>query len=642
MPGKTTAPHGSWRSPIHAAQIASAGIRLSQPEISGNAVYWKELRPAEGGRCVIVRRDAGAATDIVPAPFNVRTRVHEYGGGAYFVAGETVFFSNFADQRLYRVDRGGTPQPVTAKADMRYADGSMDKRRKRILCVREDHTAKRREAVNAIVAINLNETGASEVLVSGNDFYAAPRLSPDGTCLAWLTWNHPHMPWDAAELWVAPVREDGSLGEAHHVAGGPAESAVQPAWSPEGVLYFVSDRTNWWNLYRFRGGRVEPVVQMAAEFAFPQWVFRMSAYAFVDARTIVCTYGQNGLWHLAAVDTTTDSLSLIETPFTAITDIRAGDGRAFFVGGSPAESPALVQMDIKSGHIEVLRRSSTVTVDPEYISEPEAIEFPTENGLSSHGLFYRPKSPAFAAPPEEKPPLLVMIHGGPTSATTTALRLGIQYYTSRGIAVLDVNYGGSTGYGRAYRERLYGQWGVVDVDDCVNGALYLAERGLVDRKRLAITGGSAGGYTVLSALTFRNTFNAGASHFGVSDCEALAEDTHKFESRYLDTLIGPYPEMRDLYIERSPIYHIEGLCCPVIFFQGLEDKIVPPNQAEKMVDALRARGVPVAYVSFGGEQHGFRKAASIQRALEGEFYFFSKVFGFELADPVAPVEIHNL
>jgi len=642
MPPVTTAPYGSWQSPVSAGDIASAGLRLSQPEIAGDVVYWKELRPAEGGRCVIVKREGETTGDVVPAPFNVRSRVNEYGGGAYFLSDRTVLFSNFADQRIYRIDGDAGPRPVTPEAGVRYADGMVDGARDRIICVREDHTVPGREPVNSIVAIDLDNPGTGEALVSGNDFYAAPRLSPDGAQLAWLTWNHPSMPWDAAELWLSSVSGNGILGEACRVAGGAAESVVQPEWSPDGELYFVSDRTDWWNLYRFRKGRVEPVTEMEAEFARPLWQFRMSSYAFAGRNRIVCAYTQSGVWRLATVDTTTRELRPIETPYNTIADLAATDTHAVFIGGSPGEAPALVRLDLDDGAIEVLRRSSTLAVDRAWISAPQAIEFPTENGATSHGLFYAPRNPDCAAPAGEKPPLLVMIHGGPTSATSAWLRPGIQYYTTRGMAVLDVNYGGSTGYGRAYRERLYGQWGVVDVEDCVNGARHLAERGWVDGQRLAITGGSAGGYTVLSALTFRDAFHAGASHYGVSDCEALARDTHKFESRYLDTLIGPYPERRDLYVERSPIHHVERLSCPVIFFQGLEDRIVPRDQAEKMAAALRDRGIPVAYVPFEGEQHGFRKAENIRRALEAELSFFSRVFGFELADPVEPVAIDNL
>jgi dipeptidyl aminopeptidase/acylaminoacyl peptidase len=521
----------------------------------------------------------------------------------------------------------------------------MDRRRNRIICVREDHTASDREAVNTIVAIRLDgDEDAGTVLVSGNDFYSSPRLSPldGGTRLAWLTWNHPNMPWDGTELWVAELAADGSLGRAERVAGGSDESIFQPEWSPDGDLHFVSDRTGWWNLYRWRAGRAEPLCPMEAEFGRPAWLFGGSTYAFESAERIVCAYIERGMSRLASLDTRTLKLEPIETLYTDIARVQAQPGHVLFIGGSPTEPFSVVRLDLATRRHEVLRRSDNVTVDDGYLSQPLAIEFPTENGLTAHAFFYPPHNRDYAAPPGEKPPLLVMSHGGPTSAVSTTLNLGIQYWASRGIAVLDVNYGGSTGYGRAYRERLKGQWGIVDVDDCVNAARYLVARGEVDGNRVAIRGGSAGGYTTLAALTFRDFFKAGASHFGVSDLEALAKDTHKFESRYLDGLVGPYPERRDLYVERSPIHFTHRLSSALILFQGLEDAVVPPAQSEKMFEAVRAKELPVAYLAFEGEQHGFRRAENIKRTLDAELYFYSKVFRFDLADPVEPVHIENL
>jgi dipeptidyl aminopeptidase/acylaminoacyl peptidase len=646
MPEQKVAPYGSWTSPITADSIASATITLGQIALDGEDVYWSELRPTEGGRVVVVRRSPdGRTTDVTAAPFNARTRVHEYGGGAYAVADGTVYFSNFADQRLYRQDPGATPRPLTPATDLRYADGVIDRARGRIICVREDHTDPSREAVNTLVSVALNATTGDDrghVLVSGNDFYSSPRLSPDAARLAWLTWNHPNMPWDGTELWVAEVAADGSLVRSERVAGGVDESIFQPEWSPDGVLHFVSDRTGWWNLYRLRDGRVEPLYEMEAEFGQPQWVFGASTYGFAVDGRIICAYTQRGTWQVAGLDVATHRLQPIDTPYSTIGEVRVAPGRAVFRGGSATEPLSIVRLDPDTGRCEVLRRSSEVTVDPGYVSIPEAIEFPTAHGLTAHGFFYTPRNRDYTAPSGERPPLLVKSHGGPTSATSTAFNLGIQYWTSRGIAVLDVNYGGSTGNGRAYRQRLDGQWGIVDVDDCVNGARYLAQRGLVDGSRLAIDGGSAGGYTTLCALTFRDAFKAGASYFGVSDAEALAKETHKFESRYLDRLIGPYPAQHDLYRARSPIHFADRLSCPTIFFQGLEDRVVPPNQAERMVEVLRARGVPVAYLAFEGEQHGFRRAETIKRSLEAEIYFYSRVFGFDIADPVEPVPIENL
>ena len=637
------ASYGSWKSPITSDLIVSETIGLGQIALDGQDVYWIEQRPTEGGRYVIVRRTPdGRTTDVTPPPFNARTRVHEYGGGAFTVADGTIYFSNFADQRLYRQDPGAEPRPITPEADLRYADGVFDRRRGQMICVREDHTDPGREAVNTIVSLDLEGDDDGQVLVSGNDFYSSPRLSPDGSRLAWLTWNHPNMPWDGTELWVGELGGDGSLIQTERVAGGAAESIFQPEWSPDGVLHFVSDRTGWWNLYRWRDGQVEPVVEMEAEFGLPQWVFGLSTYAFESADRILCAYTRQGTWRLASLDTATGELEPIETPYTQIGGLRAAPGRVVFLAGSPTEPTSVVQLDLATRRFEVLRRSSEIEIDAGYLSTPQEIEFPTERGLTAHAFFYAPQNRDYAAPPGERPPLLVIIHGGPTAATSSTLNLGIQYWTSRGLAVLDVNYGGSTGYGRAYRQRLEGQWGVVDVDDCVNGARYLVEQGTVDGNRLAIRGGSAGGYTTLSALTFRDVFKAGASYFGVSDLEALTKDTHKFESRYLDRLVGPYPERRDLYRQRSPIHFTQRLSCPMILFQGLEDKVVPPDQAETMFEAVRAKGLPVAYLPFEGEQHGFRRAENIKRALDAELYFYSKVFGFELADAVEPVPIENL
>ncbi|TMA53000.1 MAG: S9 family peptidase [Deltaproteobacteria bacterium] len=636
------APYGSWKSPITSELIVSATIGLGQVALDGEDVYWIEMRPTEGGRNVIVRRTPdGRTTDVTPSPFNVRTRAHEYGGGAFVVRDGTIYFAHFADQRLYRQAGDAAPQPLTPAADLRYADGVLDRRRNRTIWVHEDHSVTGREAVNTLVSLDL-AGGDGQVLVSGNDFYSSPRLSPYGSRLAWLTWNHPNMPWDGTELWVGEFRADGSLGHSERVAGGGDESIFQPEWSPDGVLHFVSDRTGWWNLYRWRDGRIEPLCEKAAEFGRPQWVFGMSTYVFVSGGCLIGAYTEQGTWHLARLDTETQKLDLIETPYTEIWDVRAASGRVVFGAGSPTEPASVVQLDLATQQLAVLRRSSTIALDAGYLSIPQAIEFPTEQGRTAHALFYAPRNRDYSAPPGERPPLLVKSHGGPTSAAATTLNLGIQYWTSRGIAVLDVNYGGSTGYGRTYRRRLAGQWGVVDVDDCVNGARFLVERGEVDGKRLAITGGSAGGYTTLCALTFRDFFKAGASYYGISDLEALVQETHKFESRYEESLIGPYPERRDLYRARSPIHFTDRLSCPLIFFQGLEDKIVPPNQAELMVAALRAKGLPVAYVPFAGEQHGFRRAENIKRALDAELYFYSRVFGFALADPVEPVPIENL
>jgi dipeptidyl aminopeptidase/acylaminoacyl peptidase len=635
-------PYGSWTSPISADVIASESLRLLEISLDGQTTTWIEMRPAEDGRYAIVRHGAdGSRADAIPTPFSARTQVHEYGGGAYVCDGETLYFSNWKDQRLYRQEPSGEPQPITADVDARYADGVVDRRREQILCVREDHRGPG-EPVNSIVGVPLRGRGEPEILVSGNDFYAAPRLSPDGTLLAWLTWNHPNMPWHGTELWVGELQEDGSLAHEERVAGGPQESIFQPHWSPDGTLYFVSDGTNWSNLYRLSEGQSEQVVDMPAEFGRPQWVFGMSTYDFASAERMICSYTQDGLWYLASLDLETLELTQIDVPYTDISYVRAAPDRAVFCGGSPTEPRSIVELDLSTGTTRVLRRSSRVPVGRDYLSRPRAITFPTGDELTAYGFHYRPQNPDCDGPPDARPPLLVISHGGPTSATDSTLDLAIQYWTSRGISVLDVNYRGSTGYGRRYRQRLDGNWGVADVEDCVNGARFLVERHEADGARLLIRGGSAGGYTTLQALTTRQDFAAGASYYGVSDLRALTEETHKFESRYLDRLIGPYPEQRELYRERSPIHHADRISCPVIFLQGAEDRVVPPEQAEIMVDALREKGLPVAYLLFEGEQHGFRRAETIKRALEAELSFYAQVLGFDLMEAIDPVEIDGL
>ena len=637
-----TAPYGAWRSPITAEVITGKRVGVVSPRIDGEDVYWIENRPAEAGRSVVVRRAAdGTIADAIPSGFNARTRVHEYGGGAYAVRDGVLIFANFADTRLYRVVGDGPPRPITPEGALRYADAIFDPDRARLITVREDHSGDG-EAVNTIVALDPegDESGGM-VLASGADFYSSPRLSPGGRRLAWLQWNHPNMPWDGSELWIGEIGEDGTISSSEMIAGGPDESIFQPEWAPDGTLYFVSDRTGWWNLYRRGGEGDEAVAPMDAEFGRPQWVFGMATYAFLDAGTILTTYTRDGTWHLATIDTESGRLTPIETPFTEIDEPFAAGGSAVLIAGSPTLATAIVRYDPVSGTFETLKRSLDIEIDRGYLSIPTPVEFPTENGLTAHGFLYLPKNQDFAAPEGELPPLLVQSHGGPTSATSTALSLPVQFWTSRGFAVLDVNYGGSTGYGRPYRQRLNDAWGIVDVDDHVNGARYLIERGLIDPERTAIRGWSASGYTTLATLAFRDFFRAGASHFGISDLETMTTDTYKFESRYLDGLIGSYPDRKDIYMERSPIHHLEGFTRPLILFQGSEDTVVPPDQAETLYEAMAARGLPVALMVFAGEGHGFRRAENIRRALEGELDFYGQVFGFTPHGEIEPVSIAN-
>ncbi|MBO0782948.1 MAG: S9 family peptidase [Ktedonobacteraceae bacterium] len=645
--GPIVAPYGSWISSITTDLIVSDTIRLGLLTLDGEDIYWIEGRPSEGGRNVIVQRKGdGTVIDITPAGFNARTRVHEYGGGDFTVHNGTVYFANFVDQRLYRQAPGSEPEPMTPAGQLRFADMVVDQPRGRLICVCEDHSDTGREATNKLVGVPLEGDGDIQILSEGYDFYASPRLSPDGKRLCWQSWNHPNMPWDGCELCVGELDDHGLVSRATRVAGGLQESIFQPEWSPDGVLHFISDRTGWWNLYHWHNGAVEPLYERDAEFGRPQWVFGLSTYSFVAPDRLICWYGDKEGSHLAYLSTGTlpAQLTPIDLPYTSMNNIRASisGGYVIFIGATPTSAAAVVRLDLASGRYEEVRSTSSIKLDPSLISVAQAIEFPTNGGLTAYAYYYAPHNPDYRAPEDEKPPLLVISHGGPTSATASMLSLGIQYWTSRGFAVLDVNYGGSAGYGRAYRERLKGQWGVVDVHDCSNGALYLVERGLADRQRLAIRGGSAGGYTTLCALVFLQTFQAGASHFGVSDLGMLVRDTHKFESRYLFSLIGPYPEQQELYQQRSPINHTHRLYCPIIFFQGLEDRVVPPNQAESMVEALKNKKLPVAYVAFEGEQHGFRRAENIKRSLEAELYFYGRVFNFKLAESVEPVEIENL
>ncbi len=536
------AQYGAWKSPITSDLIVSQTIGLGQIYLDGEDIYWVEGRPAEKGRNVIVRRTTdGQILNLLPSPYNARSLVHEYGGGAYLVNLRKIYFANFTDQRLYQQTDPSEPQPLTPATNWRYADGIIDQQRGRLICVREDHNTTAKEPVNTIVSINLLNGEDIQVLVAGEDFYSSPRLHPDGNQLCWLSWNHPNLPWDGTELWVGALNQDGSLGATHLVAGGVNESICQPEWSPDGILHLISDRTGWWNLYRWEPNQtidLEPLAPMSAEFGRPGWVFGISNYGFASPDQIICTYTQSGIWHLASLNSRTKELVPIETPYTEISSVKVSGNTVVFLAGSPTQASLIAQLDLSTGTIQVLRQSSQLELNPGYLSIPQEITFPTTNGLIAHAIFYPPQNCDYIAPSGEKPPLLVKSHGGPTGSASSNFSLSTQYWTSRGIAVLDVNYGGSTGYGREYRQRLDGNWGIVDVDDCVNGAKYLAQQGLVDEARLAITGKSAGGYTTLCALAFSQVFRAGASHYGVSDLEALAQDTHKFESRYLDRLIG--------------------------------------------------------------------------------------------------------
>jgi len=636
---------GTWPSPITAQAVAAQGIRLSYVAIDGDDIYWIEGRPHEAGRNALVRlRPDGRSEDVTPSDFNVRTRVHEYGGGAYVVAAGVVYASNFADQRIYRIAANEQPVPITPAGKWFYADVTLDRTRQRLIAVREDHSQPDREAVTTLVSIPLDgPASAGDVIASGFDFYSTARLSPDGARLAWLSWRHPQMPWDGTELWLADVTGEGGLTNQRRIAGGPAESIYQPGWTPDGELYFVSDRNGWWTLYRSEAGvAVTSDVPAGVEFGRPQWIFGTTSWAPAGDGRMVVSYTRAGRWHLGTLDTRGGRLSPLAEGLEPREWLAATDTHVVLVAGSLTTPDAVVRVDLVTGALETLKSSSTATVPAELVSLPESVEFPSSDGQRTHAFYYPPRNGDYAGLAGERPPLILISHGGPTTATSATLDLKVQFWTSRGFAVADVNYGGSSGFGRTYRERLNHQWGVLDVRDMIAAAQYLVATGKADSSRLMIRGGSAGGYTALAALTFHpGVFQAGASYYGVSDIEVLAHDTHKFESRYLDSLVGPYPAAQDLYYARSPIHFVDRLECSLILFQGLEDKVVPPNQSEMMADAVRKKGLPVAYLAFQGEQHGFRKADTIIRSLEAELYFYGAVFGFVPADEIAPIRIDN-
>ena len=650
-----TLPYGSWPTPITSELVVRAAARLGEVIVDGEDVWWAEGRPSEGGRTVLVRRTAdGTTTDLLAAPWNARTRVHEYGGGAWTVAAGTVWFTDFADQRLYRVDPGRKPVTVTPEpavpAGVRYADLRVTPDGGAVVAVREIHSPSGLAADVAHEVVRIERNGATTVLVSGNDFVSDPRPSPDGRSLAWLQWQHPDMPWDAAELVVR-----GPDGTETVVAGGRTgahpESVVQPTWGADGTLWFLADRTDVWSLYRWLpGGDPELVVDAGTDIAGPQWVFGQSRFALLEDGRVVVAYGRNGADRLAVreLDGTLRELDVSHggARLAAFGQLSAARDAVVCVAGGPASEPVVLRTGVDDGSVEVLRPARDLGLDPAGFSRPEHVTFPTEAGDSgvgeAHALVYPPTNPLVTGPGDERPPLLVLVHGGPTSAARSTLDLGIQYWTSRGFAVADVDYRGSTGYGRRYREALKGRWGIADLDDVVACARWLADQGRVDPERLAIRGGSAGGYTTLAALTFRpGVFAAGASHYGVADLAALAADTHSFESRYLDGLVAPWPAGADVYAKRSPIHSTDALETPLAIFQGDEDRVVPPEQAEMMVAALRKKGVPHAYVLFAGEQHGFRKAANIRAALDGELSFYAQVLGFDLpaAEGITPIEV---
>lgn len=634
-----TYPYGAWPSVITARSVVSGVVGFSELKSHVDELFWLESRPEEQGRSVLMKLDRdGQMQMLTPPPYNVRSRVHEYGGGAYCLADDDIYFCNFADQNIYRLTPDGTIEAVTSsEPTQRFADCCWDALRNRLLCVVEQHHPESdSEPDNYLAAIDLH-TGEVKSLHADYDFYSSPRLNAAGDALAVIAWSHPNMPWDGTLLMRTGFDETGSPSNMTVIAGGASESVTQPTWLDDGSLIYISDANGYYNLYAFDDAGSRCVLADGADYAAPAWVFGGCEYAAIDER------------HLAAVRQTESGpeMVLIDLQAGLASPITGGDdgwcrfdalcvlnGNLGFIAGFADRLPAIERLNISTRSSQRLASAGELSFAAA-ISVAEAEMFPTRDGAVAHGYFYPPASDSASAPANSLPPLLVMSHGGPTAATDGALNLRIQYYTSRGWAVLDVNYRGSSGFGRAYRDALNGRWGELDVFDCEDGVRYLIAQGRVDPSRVAIRGGSAGGFTTLAALTTTSTFKVGASHYGIGDLTALVADTHKFESRYMHTLLASEENL----VARSPIHHLDGLSCPVIFFQGEEDKVVPPNQSEAMVEALKKKGIPVAYVLFPGEGHGFRSADNIVNALESELSFFSSIFNIDVADDLPDVEI---
>ena len=623
---KTAKPYGSWPSTLSAELITRAAPGLNFLQSHGERLFWVESRPWEAGRSVIMCREGdGSTRDLLPAPFSHQSRVHEYGGMAYAMDDSHLYFVNAADQRIYQLALAEDKQPVAiTAAGSRFADLVIDQARQQLIAVCETHHDNR-EPENTLVSIVLAD-GSLSTLVSGADFYAFPRISPDSKQLCWIEWQHPNMPWDSTQLWLANF-SDGGLSDKMLVAGADNNEAIfQPQWSPDNQLYFVSDKNNWWNIYRIENGSSQPVLEIEAEFATPLWQFGMTSYDFIDADTIACVYTKNGIWHSGFIDIQSGQLNTIKCQYSSMQAVTCHQDKLYLVAGAAALPSELISIS-RHAKVASIYSPATLALAPENLSEPQSILFASgRDNQPVHAFYYPPTNANYCGIEGELPPVIALCHGGPTGATDSGLNLKLQYWCNRGFAVVDINYRGSTGFGRTYRHSLAGAWGIADVEDTQHAIRYLTEQQMIDPQRCLIRGGSAGGYTVLSALTFTDTFQAGASLYGIGDLETLAKDTHKFESRYMDSLIGPYPERRDIYLQRSPIHHAEGLNCPVIFLQGLEDKVVPPNQAEMMVKLLEDKGIKVAHVTFPDEGHGFRKANNIIHAMESELAFYRDVF----------------
>lgn len=633
-------PYGGWESPISGKSLVQNSLRLGQIQVDGDSIFWAEGRPTEKGRTALMTWSNSKTREITDSITDVRTRAHEYGGGAFMCAAGRQFIVNNSDQQVYEISESGPLRKLTNKPDHRFADMTLDTSRGLIYCVGEDHSNPA-NVENCLVSFNL-EGEDFTVVAQGHDFFSNPQLSPDATQLLYLTWDHPQMPWDGTQLHLSELDGSGAVIHNTVIAGGDKESIFQPLWDPNGSIYFVSDREGWWNIYQYLDGRVSCVLKMEAEFGLPQWVFGMSRYTVLSSGDVVATYSDHTGSHIVRIDTRSGSATPIKTKYTHIDQVQGAGNIIAFLGYSDSHPEEVVAMKLDGSDPLTLRTAAETDLTDDFISRAKSIAFETGPGEESFAWYYPPRNPAFEAPKGDLPPLIVLSHGGPTANSSNGFNMAIQYWTSRGFAIVDVNYSGSTGYGRKYRERLKGEWGIRDVHDCSKAAQYLSASGLADQNKLIIKGGSAGGYTTLAALTFWDVFKAGASYYGVGDLTSLAEDTHKFESHYMDSLVGPYPEAKQRYLERSPLNYAHKLDCPVIFLQGADDKVVPPNQAESMVTALKQNGIPVAYLLFEGEAHGFRQASTVIKAIESEYYFYAKVFDIEVGESLEPVEIFNL
>ena len=630
--------YGAWLSPISAEMVSSKSIRFTGLELSKDVVYWSEQRPSEKGRVALITNDGKNTSEILNTKYSVRTRVHEYGGVPLFVFGDLVFFISDHDQGIYQIKENKKPIKIFSHRKCRFADVFFDKNSNLLFAVKEE--TEKEGTLNSIVAIDLLNH-EEKIVAEGRDFYSNPRVSPDGKSLSYLCWDHPNMPWDKTILMLHSINESKNIQEGKIVAGLDDGSIFQPEWSSDNTLYFISDRNGWWNLYRYKNDQIEPLWEIEAEFGLPQWIFGLSTYGFIDIDTIACIYFDRGKEHLGSFKISTKSWQKIDTPFHFFNYLKVNQNKIAFVGSSPLLPSCVATYDIGQGKIKVIRSSQEVSLDPDYISEGKFVEFSTVDNKKAYAYYYPPKNKEYKIIQDQPPPLIVKCHGGPTSFSNNSLNLQVQYWTSRGFAYVDVNYGGSSGFGREYRQRLNGKWGIVDVQDCAKAVEHLVNLQLADPARTIIKGGSAGGFTVLASLVFTKIYKAGASYYGVSDLESLIHDTHKFELHYLDNLVGKYPDTKEKYFKRSPINHVQDFASPVIFFQGSEDKVVPPEQSEKIFLELKKKKIMTAYVLFEDEQHGFRKADSIKKSLEAELYFYSRVFQFAINDNIKAINIEN-